>query len=112
MIIIGWDEEFDKPMLYKSDPAGYYCGFRATSAGVKQTEANNFLEKKLKKKKDTAWDLNHIVEVALSCLSTVLSADFKASEVEIAVVSKQDPRFRVLDTDEVDTHLTSLAEKD
>lgn len=112
MIIIGWDEEYEKPMLYKSDPAGYYCGFRATSAGVKQTEANTFLEKKMKKKKNTVWNLDHTVEVALSCLSSVLSADFKSSEIEIAVVSKDQPRFRVLDNDEVDNHLTSLAEKD
>lgn len=112
MILIGWDEEYGKPMLYKSDPAGYFCGFRATSAGVKQTEANNYLEKKFKKKKDAAWSLEHTVEVALSCLSTVLSADFKSSEVEIAIVSKDQPRFRVLDNEEVDTHLTALAEKD
>ena len=112
MIVIGWDEEYDKPMLYKSDPAGYYCGFRATSAGVKQTEANTFLEKKLKKKKNASWGLDHSIEVALSCLTSVLSADFKSSEVEIAVVSKDNPRFRVLANEEVDVHLTSLAEKD
>ena len=51
MILISIDDE-NGPQVFKTDPAGYYCGYKATSAGVKQLEANSFLEKKIKKKQD------------------------------------------------------------
>lgn len=60
MILIGIDEE-QGPQVYKCDPAGYYCGFKATAAGVKQTESTSFLEKKVKKKFD--WTFEQTVEV-------------------------------------------------
>jgi len=112
MMVIGWDHELEKPMLFKTDPAGYYCGFRACSAGTKQTEANTFLEKKMKKKKDQVWDLNKTISVALSCLTHVLCADFKPAELEISVVSKCSPKFTPLSESEIENHLTLHAEKD
>jgi 20S proteasome subunit alpha 1 len=60
MILVGMDDELG-PQLFKTDPAGYYCGYRATSSGVKQTEATNFLEKKVKKKSDLST--NEAIEV-------------------------------------------------
>ena len=51
MILIGLDEQ-QRPQVYKADPAGYYSGFRATSAGVKSVEANTYLEKRFKRKLD------------------------------------------------------------
>jgi 20S proteasome subunit alpha 1 len=48
MIIIGHDPEFG-PQVFKLDPAGYFVGFHATSAGQKQQESMNHLEKKWKK---------------------------------------------------------------
>lgn len=60
MILVGIDDE-KGPQLYKTDPAGYYCGFKGCSVGVKQTEANSFLEKKIKKKH--AWTQSETIEV-------------------------------------------------
>ena len=36
------------PQLLKVDPAGHYCGYLATAAGVKEQDAVNALEKKIK----------------------------------------------------------------
>ncbi len=63
MILISFDGEKDRPVVYKTDPAGYYCGYKATSVGPKQTEANNYLEKKIRKKPQ--WGYIETVEVGL-----------------------------------------------
>merc|ERR1712061_819907 len=109
MILIAFDIELGA-CVYKTDPAGYYSAFKACSVGAKQTEANSFLEKKYKKKSDFSRD--ETIQLAINCLSTILSADFKASEIEVGVVGAKDPKFHKLTEEEIDTHLTAIAEKD
>ena len=60
MILIAIDDEHG-PQVYKADPAGYCCGYKAASCGAKQTEADAYLEKKLRKK--PTWDYKQTVEV-------------------------------------------------
>ncbi len=112
MTLIAYDEELGRPVVYKSDPAGYYCAFKACSVGPKATEANSFLEKKLKKRPEGDYDYDETIQLAINCLSTILSADFKPSEIEVGVVSKDNPQFRVLAEAEIDGHLTAISERD
>eukprot|EP01122_Echinamoeba_exundans_P012449 TRINITY_DN51_c0_g1_i1.p1 TRINITY_DN51_c0_g1~~TRINITY_DN51_c0_g1_i1.p1 ORF type:complete len:248 (+),score=77.59 TRINITY_DN51_c0_g1_i1:78-821(+) len=110
MILIGMDDETG-PALYKCDPAGYFVGYKATAAGEKEQEAMNFMEKKLK-----AADVNlshtEIIRLAITTLQNVCSADFKPSELEIGVVTKDNVRFRTLSEAEIDEHLTAIAERE
>lgn len=109
MILIGYDDEWG-PQLFKCDPAGYYVGYKATAAGAKQQEALNHLEKKFKK--NPALDMDDTIELAITTLSTVLAVDFKASEVEVGLVTKEQPEFRTLSVEEIDDHLQRIVEKD
>jgi len=109
MVLIAYDDELG-PCVYKADPAGYYCGYRATSVGVKQTEASSYLEKKYKKKQNYSHD--EVIQLAITTLSHILTADFKPSDLEVGVVSKDQPAFRVLSEADIDKHLTAIAEKD
>ncbi|EDQ85147.1 uncharacterized protein MONBRDRAFT_38969 [Monosiga brevicollis MX1] len=109
MILVGIDEERG-PQLFKSDPAGYYVGYKACAAGVKMVEANNLLEKKMKKNPDLAGV--RCIEEAISYLSTLLSQDFKPSEIEVGVVTIDQPKFRTLSEQEIEAHLNAIAERD
>ena len=114
MIIVGIDVEGENkiPQLYRCDPAGYYVGYKATSAGQKEQEANNFLEKRYKTDPNPALSYEDTVQLALACLQTVLGSDLKASDVEACVVRSDALKFTKLSNDEIEAHLTALAERD
>ncbi|CAK9149468.1 unnamed protein product [Ilex paraguariensis] len=108
-MVLGIDDE-KGPQLFKCDPAGHFFGHKATSAGSKDQEAINFLEKKMKN--DPAFSFEETVQTAISALQSVLQEDFKANEIEVGVVSKENPVFRGLSTEEIDEHLTAISERD
>ncbi|KAF8306248.1 20S proteasome subunit [Clavulina sp. PMI_390] len=126
MILIGHDAE-KGPQIFKLDPAGYFVGFHATSAGQKQQESMNLLEKKWKKLAGSgdpslagaSLSRDQVIELAIETISTVHSTDFKAGEVEIGLVSvsedepeKSRGSWRVMSDDEVEQHLVAYGEKD
>lgn len=109
LIFIGIDPE-KGPMLFKSDPAGYYIGYKATAAGAKEDDANNWLEKKFKKQ--LSLDNKQAIQMALNCMQATLSTELKKTEVEVGIVTTDKPQFRLLPEDEIEDHLTEIAERD
>lgn len=108
-MVLGIDEE-KGPQLFKCDPAGHFFGHKATSSGLKEQEAINFLEKKMKN--EPTFSYEETVQTAISALQSVLQEDFKATEIEVGIVRTEDPAFRVLTTQEIDEHLTAISERD
>ena len=111
-MFVGIDEERG-PSLFKNDPAGYFVGYKATSAGAKEQEAINFLEKKVKgKDAGNAFSTEECVRTAVACLQTVLGEDLRARELEVGLVTVDDPNFRLLSTEAIEDHLTAISERD
>jgi 20S proteasome subunit alpha 1 len=112
MILCGMDEE-KGPQLFMCDPAGHFLGYKATAAGQKDLEAHNMLEKKLKNNPQLSYD--ETVQMAISVLQSTLSADFKATDIEVGVANSDKEflgRFRQLDEAEIERHLVAITERD
>merc|ERR1712007_362754 len=104
------DEE-KGPSLYQIDPAGNFFGYKAAAAGTKDQEAFNVLEKIVKKK--MALPEDETIQQAIGCLQSVMGMDFKATDIEVGIVSKAGGgKFTRLSEAVVENHLTIIAEKD
>eukprot|EP00605_Chrysophyceae_sp_TOSAG23-4_P001743 GSChrysophyteH1.ASY1.ANO1.1930.1 assembled CDS len=106
MLLIGVDDE-KGAQVFKVDPAGHYLPYKAVATGKSEPEAMNFLEKKVSTFAD--MDENQTVEAAISTMQHVLSTDFKASEIEVAVITAGG-RFRTLTGDDIEDRLNAIAE--
>eukprot|EP00640_Fibrocapsa_japonica_P006830 CAMPEP_0113943252 /NCGR_PEP_ID=MMETSP1339-20121228/22154_1 /TAXON_ID=94617 /ORGANISM="Fibrocapsa japonica" /LENGTH=164 /DNA_ID=CAMNT_0000948075 /DNA_START=297 /DNA_END=794 /DNA_ORIENTATION=+ /assembly_acc=CAM_ASM_000762 len=107
-ILAGVDDE-KGPMLFRIDPAGHYLPFKATSAGAKEQEAMNWLEKKVVEMPQMNQD--QTIRTAIMCLQSVLSADFKSSEIEVAVLHGTGS-FTKLSEQEIESQLNIINEED
>merc|ERR1719478_1376096 len=85
IIFLSIDDE-KGPQLFQVDPAGYYAGYKGCAAGAKENEAQNALEKIVKKKQ--ALPEAETIQQAITCLQTVMGMDFKDTDIEVGIVSK------------------------
>lgn len=84
---------------------------QAASAGAKDQEAENFLEKKVKGTPNFSQD--ETIQTAIGALQNVLNEDFKSSEIQVGLVSTTTGRkFRELSTAEIEEHLIAISERD
>ena len=85
---------------------------QVTTMGLKppQQELNLVNQFSLKKVQKKSGHLNRQWKTACICLATVLSTDFKPSEIELGVVTVENPKFSILPEAKIDAHLVALAE--
>lgn len=112
-IFIAIDDE-KGPSIYRFDPAGWFAGYKACAIGAKEQEATNVLEKLVRKKEKDGiicLDVDETIDATISSLQTILSVDFKCTDIEVGLVTSDEPRFFCLTEGEIEDHLTAIAEK-
>ena len=94
------------PQLFKLDPAGHYFGYHATTSGVKEQDAINYLEKEWASKKGfTTMTDDEIVRLAIDTLQKTIGQDFKPTDFEVGYVDSKTKTFKKLSVEEIDAHL-------
>lgn len=109
MMFVAIDDEAG-PQLYKVDPSGWFMGYKAAAAGAKEQEGSNALEKIIKKELDLTE--KETIQQSIMCLQDVLQMDLKSKDLEVGIVTVARPEFTVLTNEQVDDHLTAIAERD
>ena len=99
------------PQLFRCDPAGHYLGYKACAAGFKEQEASNFLEKRIKAH-ENGLTMKEAIETALIGLQTVIGSDLKPTDLEMAIMTVEKPRWTVLTEQEIDAQLTAMSDRD
>jgi 20S proteasome subunit alpha 1 len=131
LTLVGIDEERGNPQVFRVDPAGFYASAVGAAFGPKAVDLQNALEKLLHSGEESAGagagaagekgvgssrslgaTATETIDIALRTLATTLSVEFKAADVEIGLVTRNEPEFRVLSVEEVEAALTRLVEKD
>lgn len=107
MLLVGQDDE-KGAQLFKVDCAGHYLPYKAVATGKNESEAMNFLEKKVEEL--GGLDEPGAIEMAISTMQYILSTDFKSTEIEVGVITVG-KKFRVLTEEEIEERLNSIAEK-
>lgn len=111
-LFIGIDEETKKPTIFRVDPAGWFAGYNAVAIGAREQEGMNLLEKVLKNENTDISTDDKVVEETIATLQTIVGTDFKPIDVEVALVSLSNPKFRELDEQAIERHLNNIAERD
>ena len=108
-VFCGIDEEVG-PQLFTADPSGVALGYKAVAVGAKEQEAMNMFEKRLKS--ITSLDTQATINLAISTLQSTLQMDVKPSDIEVGIVTVDNPKFRKLDEAAIDAALIAIAERD
>ncbi|CDR95065.1 proteasome subunit alpha type 6 protein, putative [Babesia bigemina] len=132
-LIMAIDEE-NGPVIYKFDASGWFSGYKACSVGAKDQEGENALERILKQREtvtlkekvksdlEVDTESHHLTggaetRVTVEAIKAMIAIDAYdqlngAKSIEVAICTRDNPVFRQLSEQEIETYLTHIAESD
>lgn len=109
-LLFGFEPSNDDFALYRVEPSGFSSGYRAVAAGVKEVEAMSSLEKKIQDV--TLENESDVAQFVIGTLQAVVGVDFCPQDIQVAVITRENRKFRIMDDDNVNEVLMALSEKD
>lgn len=107
-LLFGYEPTVGSFQLFKVEPSGFSSGYRAAASGVKEVEATNALEKKIQ----NFPTMNETAEFVVGVLQSVVTADFNPQDIEVAAMTLENKKFRLLDEETKSEILRAVSEKD
>ncbi|XP_002019729.2 proteasome subunit alpha type-6 [Drosophila persimilis] len=106
MILIEYDEKLG-PTLHMTDPGADCNSYKGCGLGPQADQAEAFLAAHLKGGTRNMSE-EKAIQLALECLGTVLDIRFEPLHLEVGIVSKAHPEFRMLDEMEIAEQLSNM----
>ncbi|KYR02399.1 proteasome subunit alpha type 5 [Tieghemostelium lacteum] len=102
LLIAGVDEK--GPSLYHSDPSGTYTQYSAKAIGAGSEGAQSTLQEKYSK----TLNLLECQKLALSTLKQVMEEAITTTNVEVAIVSRDQKKFKIYNKEELEAIIAQL----
>jgi len=97
LLIAGWDP-VDGPVLFNTDPSGTFTKYSAASIGSAQEGATSMLQEQY----NVDMTLKEAETLALTTLRQVMEEKLSKTNIEVAVISAETKKFKLLSLDEVE----------
>ncbi|XP_022210479.2 proteasome subunit alpha type-6-like [Drosophila obscura] len=102
MIMIDYDE--NEPTLHMTDPSGDFNSYKGCALGPHADKAEAYLVKHYKH----YLPQEQTIQLAINCLCTAMDIAFEPLHLEVGLVSKDHPEFRILDEQEIALHIQNI----
>jgi len=103
LLVAGCDH--NGPQLYQVDPSGSFWAWKASALGKNMTSAKSFLEKRYKED----MEMEDAIHTAILTLKDGFEGTMTEYNIEIGIVTTDDPTFRVLTPAQIKEYLDVLA---
>jgi 20S proteasome alpha/beta subunit len=104
VLIAGVDEASQSPALFQVDPSGAFFAWKATAVGKNFANAKVFLEKRYSED----MEIEDAIHTALNTLKESFEGAMNEFNVEVGIVTLQDPVFRQLTPAQIKDYLAEV----